>query len=91
MKRRKRTIADIGAAGDLSTEQIDSVVSGVHILPLDQQWRVFRTGSTTNRIDRSFRTKEEAVQFALRLGRSRRIDAYLHEKSGSTEPIFVTK
>ncbi|MGI8670329.1 MAG: DUF2188 domain-containing protein [Aridibacter sp.] len=75
----KRTIKDVAGKGKIPREQIASVVSAVHVTPINGSWQVRKTGKS--RIAENFSTKKDAVEYARDISNKKEVDLIVHEKT----------
>jgi hypothetical protein len=76
----KRVIREVTVTGKIPRDKIDSVVRGVHVAPVNEGWRVTKSGK--ERITESFPSKGEAVSYAKTVSKKRGVDLFVHSENG---------
>jgi hypothetical protein len=82
---KERVIKEVSATGKIPRKKIESVVSAVHIAPINGVWAVKKAGR--KRVAASFPSKEAAVDYGRNISRANGVDLIMHAEDGKV--IFV--
>ena len=82
---KERVIKEVSVSGKISRKKIESVISAVHIAPIDKGWTVKKAGKA--RIAENFPSKEAAVEYGRNISRNNGVDLIIHSEDGKA--VFV--
>ena len=91
MGKHRRVIADFGTTGKIPIEDITETVSAIHVLPFNDNWVAFRTGTTSSGLNEEFTEQGDAIDYATEVAVIDASEAFLHKKNGEIIPLIDKK